>query len=89
MPESFCGYARADKGAALDKFGELRCNPNSGARYIFGHSLAPVKTVPGELSIVVHPLTALAHRQKEKTGRAVNSMTHHEAGSQDDKAKWK
>jgi hypothetical protein len=45
--------------------------------------------VPGELSIIVHPLTALAHRQKEKTGRAVNSMTHHEAGSQDDKAKWK
>jgi hypothetical protein len=71
---------------ALDKFGKLLGNPNFGTRYIFGHKLVPTKTVPGEIFIVGHPLTALTHRQKEKTELLANSFARHETGSQDDKA---
>jgi hypothetical protein len=53
---------------AFDKFGKLLGNPESGTRCIFGHNRAPAKMVPGEILIVAHPLTGVAHRQKEKTG---------------------
>jgi hypothetical protein len=58
----------------LDKFGKLLGNPNSGTQCIISHNLAPVKTAPGEILIVALPLTGVAHRQKEKTGLAVNSV---------------
>jgi hypothetical protein len=51
---------------AFDKFGKLLGNPESGTRCIFGHNRAPAKMVPGEILIVAHPLTGVAHRQKEK-----------------------
>jgi hypothetical protein len=65
---------------ALNKFGKLLGNPKFGTRHIFSHNWAPAKTAPGEILIVAHPLTGVAHRQKEKTGLVMNSVTRHESG---------
>jgi hypothetical protein len=72
---------------ALDKFGKLLGNPESGTCCIFGHNRAPAKMVPGEILIVAHPLTGVAHRQKEKTGclsvhALVNSLARLESAMQ-------
>ena len=65
---------------ALDKLGKLLGNPESGTRCIFGHNRAPAKMVPGEILIVAHPLTGVAHRQKEKTGFLINSVARYALG---------
>jgi hypothetical protein len=68
MPESICSDARADNGIILDKFGKLFGNPNSGTRYIFGHYLAPVNMVPGEIFIVAQPINGCCPTTKGKNG---------------------